>query len=73
MNAALAAEIGRLSPLEKFQLAEELWDELATSGEPLPIPVSHEKILAEDQALYRANPTEGSSWADVKARIVRPT
>jgi hypothetical protein len=29
----------------------------------------HEKALAEDQAAYRANPAEGSSWSDVKARI----
>ena len=69
MTAALSAEIRRLTPAEKLQLVEELWDDLAASEDHLPIPAWHEQILGEDQALYRANPAEGSSWDEVKARI----
>ena len=73
MNTALNAEISRLSPTEKLQLVEELWDTLAASPDQLAIPAWHAKLLAEDQALYRANPTEGSSWSEVKARITGQT
>lgn len=70
MNAALAAEINRLTAAEKLQLVEELWDQLSASEERLPIPGWHEKILAEDQEEYRRNPDQGSSWQEVKRRII---
>ena len=73
MNAALNTEISRLSPTEKLQLVEELWDTLAANPDQLGIPAWHAKLLAEDQALYQANPTEGSSWSEVKARITGRT
>jgi putative addiction module component (TIGR02574 family) len=73
MNAALNTEISRLSPTEKLQLVEELWDTLATNPDQLGIPAWHAKLLAEDQAIYQANLTEGSSWADVKSRITGQT
>jgi len=69
MNAALATEIRRLTPVEKLQLVEELWDDLAASKDPLPIPEWHRQLLAEDEARYHANPTEGSPWPEVKARL----
>lgn len=70
MNAALATEIGRLSSAEKLQLVEELWDEIAANEDQLLIPDWHQFILAEDQARYQANPTEGAPWPEVKARLV---
>jgi len=70
MNAALATEISRLTPAEKLQLVEALWDELAAGEDRLPIPAWHDALLREDQARYDANPTEGASWVEVKARIL---
>ena len=72
MNAALNAEIGRLTPAEKLQLVEALWTDLATNPEQIPIPDWHARLLDEDQAAYRANPPQGSTWSEVKARILRP-
>lgn len=71
MNTALATEIGRLTPAEKLELVERLWDEIAASDEQLPIPDWHRHILNEDQASYEANPAEGSPWPEVKARLLR--
>ncbi|MFA6961735.1 MAG: addiction module protein [Opitutaceae bacterium] len=68
MNTALASEINRLTPAEKLQLVEELWNDLAASEDRLPIPAWHEKLLAEDQVRYQANPTEGSPWSEVHLR-----
>jgi len=62
MNAALAAEIKRLTPEEKVRLIEELWDTLAQNPDHLPIPPEHERALAEDQVAYRAGPDAGVPW-----------
>ena len=71
MNAVLSAEIGHLTTMEKLSLIEEVWDSLSTNDNTIPIPEWHKTALAEDQALYDANPSEGSSWNDVKSRITR--
>ena len=69
VNPNLANEISRLSPQQKLQLVEELWDFLAASPDAIPLPAWHENVLAEDQAAFRTNPSEGSSWSDVMGRI----
>ena len=71
MHSSLAAEISRLTSAEKLQLVVELWDQLAASEDTLPIPAWHEHALAEDEAAYRANPGEGSTWSEVRKRIIR--
>lgn len=73
MNVALTTEISRLTSVEKLQLVEAIWDDLASGKDPLPVPDWHRQILAEDEARYQANPTEGSPWSEVKARIRRPS
>jgi putative addiction module component (TIGR02574 family) len=71
MNATIAAEIRRLTPVEKLQLVADLWDEIAASADMLPIPDWHRNALAEDEAQYRTNPTDGAPWAEVKARLLK--
>lgn len=73
MNATLATEISRLSPIDKLQLVEELWDSLAANPDQLPIPEWHKQLLAEAETAYLANPEAGSPWPEVKARITRKT
>ena len=69
VNAVLAAEISRLTASEKLQLVDKLWDDFAANEDRLPVPPLHDQILAEDEAPYRADPTDGSSWPEAKARI----
>jgi putative addiction module component (TIGR02574 family) len=69
MNAAISAEIAHLTPAEKLSFIGELWDGLSAGGGDIPIPEWHKDVLAEDQARYGANPAEGSSWEEVRARI----
>jgi|CXWL01.1.fsa_nt_gi putative addiction module component (TIGR02574 family) len=73
MNAALTTEISRLTPAEKLQLVEELWDTLAANPDQLPIPAWHAKLLGEDRAAYDTKSSEGAPWPDVKARITAKT
>ena len=70
MNAALAAEIERLSPAEKLLLVEELWNQIARESSAVEPPAWHDAVLAEDAQRYVSDPSRGDSWENVKRRIV---
>jgi putative addiction module component (TIGR02574 family) len=59
-----------LSASEKLTLITELWEDLASK--PEDIPITPEQIAEVDRRLeeYRQNPSLGSSWEEVKARIL---
>jgi putative addiction module component (TIGR02574 family) len=63
-------ELQRLSPAEKFALAIELWDEL--SSNPDEIPVTEEQLNEMDRRFeeYQRYPDKVVSWEEVKARIL---
>jgi putative addiction module component (TIGR02574 family) len=63
-------ELRTLSPSDKLTLVTELWEDLASR--PEDIPITPEQIAEVDRRLeeYRQNPDLGSSWEDVKARIL---
>ncbi len=58
-----------LSPAEKLQLVEDLWDDLAAV--PSDVPVHDWQIAEMDRRManLRANPSSGLSWEEVKRRI----
>ncbi|MBV8213805.1 MAG: addiction module protein [Verrucomicrobia bacterium] len=63
-------ELQTLSLAEKFALAIELWDELASN--PDEIPVTDEQLNELDRRFeeYRRNPDKVVSWEDVKVKIL---
>jgi putative addiction module component (TIGR02574 family) len=62
-------ELRTLSASEKLTLVAELWEDLASK--PEDIPITPQQIAEVDRRLeeYRQNPGLGSSWEEVKARI----
>jgi len=58
-----------LSPAEKLQLVEDLWDDLAATPEAVPVHDWQKEELARRKANLQANPAGGSSWEDVQRRI----
>ena len=58
-----------LSPSEKLQLVEDLWDDLAAT--PSDVPVHDWQIAELDrrQANLRANPSSGLTWDEVQRRV----
>ena len=58
-----------LSPSEKLQLVEDLWDDLASTPEAIPIHEWQKKELARRKANLATNPASGMTWEDVKKRI----
>ncbi len=62
-------ELQTLSAAEKFALAIELWDELAST--PDEIPVTDEQLGELDQRFeeYQRNPDKVLPWEEVKADV----
>jgi putative addiction module component (TIGR02574 family) len=62
-------EITNLSPAEKLQLVEDLWDEIAANPSELPVLNWQKEELARRKSEYLQNPAIGDSWEEVKKRI----
>ena len=58
-----------LSPSEKLQLVEDLWDDLAGTPEAVPMHDWQKQELARRKANLQNNPALGLSWEDVKQRV----
>ena len=70
MRTSLPSGVAELSPSEKLQLVEDLWDELAESGVELSLTAVQRKLLRTERKAIRKNPGEGSAWPQVRARIL---
>jgi putative addiction module component (TIGR02574 family) len=64
-----SASIFDLSPSEKLQLVEDLWDDLAAEQETVPVHDWQERELARRKANLLKNPVSGLSWEDVKRAV----
>ncbi len=58
-----------LSPPEKLQLVEDLWDDLAATSEAVPVHDWQKQELARRKANLMNNPASGLSWEVVKQRV----
>jgi putative addiction module component (TIGR02574 family) len=58
-----------LSTDEKLEYVQSLWDRIAARPEDVPIPDWHREVLEERLQAYRANPTEGRPWDEVREEI----
>ena len=64
-----AHSIFDLSPPEKLQLVEDLWDDLAAVPSEVPIHDWQKEELARRKANLMNYPAAGLSWDEVKRRI----
>jgi len=64
-----SASIFDLSPAEKLQLVEDLWDDLAAEPEAVPVHDWQRQELARRKANLLRNPASGLSWEEVKRRV----
>jgi putative addiction module component (TIGR02574 family) len=58
-----------LSPSEKLQLVEDLWDDLAASPETVPVHNWQKEELARRKANLLSRPASGLSWEEVRRRV----
>jgi putative addiction module component (TIGR02574 family) len=64
-----SASVFELSPSEKLQLVEDLWDDLAAVPEAVPIHDWQKRELARRKTNLMKNPASGLLWEDVKRRV----
>ncbi len=58
-----------LSPSEKLQLVEDLWDDLAGTPQIVPVHDWQKEELARRKANLMRNPASGLSWEEVIRRV----
>jgi putative addiction module component (TIGR02574 family) len=68
MNADITS-VFDLSPSEKLQLVEDLWDDLAATAEDIPVHEWQKEALERRKANLAQNPGSGLSWEEVKRRV----
>ena len=69
MNANLLTEALKLSPDDRLQLIEALWETL--SEEDIPVTREERALLDARLADLDANPADQSPWSEVRARLQR--
>ena len=68
MNPNLTS-IFDLSPSEKLQLVEDLWDDLASTPEAVPVHEWQKEELDRRKANLLNNAASGLSWEEVQRRV----
>ena len=66
----LQREILRLPVEERLELAETIWESLEQITEQLSLPAWQRQMLDERIEADDADPDAGSSWDEVKQRIL---
>jgi putative addiction module component (TIGR02574 family) len=64
-----AVSVFDLSPAEKLQLVEDLWDDLAATPTAVPVHDWQKEELARRKANLMNNPGSGLSWDQVNERV----
>jgi putative addiction module component (TIGR02574 family) len=57
-----------LSPAEKLQLVEDLWDDLAATPDAVPVHEWQKQELARRKANLEKAPASALTWEQVKAK-----
>ncbi|MCU0874345.1 MAG: addiction module protein [Pirellulaceae bacterium] len=58
-----------LSPSEKLQLVEDLWDDLASTPSDVPVADWQVEELNRRKANLMSKPASGLNWDEVKRRV----
>jgi putative addiction module component (TIGR02574 family) len=69
MNKALLKELLELSPADRLQLVEDLWDSIEP-GDLGPLTDEQKQEIQRRYADHVRNPAKSSRWDDVKARLL---
>ncbi len=69
-SLASKASYSQLTVAERILLVQDIWDSIADSPESLELSDEHRQIIDARLADYHCDPRAGSSWEQVKARIL---
>ena len=68
-HASQPVSVFDLSPAEKLQLVQDLWDDLAASPADVPIHEWQKQEVARRKSNLMKNPVAGLDWSEVKRNI----
>jgi putative addiction module component (TIGR02574 family) len=60
-----------LSTEEKLQLVEDLWDDIASHPESVPVPAWHLEEIRRRKANLESRPAPGVDWATAREQLLR--
>jgi len=67
---SLLADLLELTPAERIQLAEDLWDSVNASPESMPgLTAEQLEVVERRLGEHAADPAGGIPWEDVRARL----
>jgi len=69
ISAKLTAELSALSPEEKLEVIEALWESIDFDSE-IPVPAWHLEELRRRAARHPDPGSNGTPWPEVKARLL---
>ncbi len=70
MTAQELTRILNLDVAQRIWLVQQIWDSLLKHPESIPLPNSQKEELDKRLDAHYNNPGAGSSWTDVKDRIL---
>jgi len=70
MENVSISDVFQLPIEERIRLAQAIWESVASSPDEVPLTAAQVRELDRCYDEYLADPDEGSSWIDVKARLL---
>jgi len=71
MTTTIEKEFRSLTVAERVNLVEELWEQVTSEPEALPVPDWQIKELERRRRLFQANPQRAIPWPQAKAQILK--
>jgi putative addiction module component (TIGR02574 family) len=65
-------QLRQLPVSEKLRVVEELWDDIASSGEQFPLPAWHREEAVKRMTDLAADPSIAIGRLDIWSRVGRP-
>jgi putative addiction module component (TIGR02574 family) len=71
MKSIRLSDVLELPVSERLKLVEAIWDSIADAPEVLELSEAQRLELDRRLAEYERNPSSGSPWSEVKARVLK--
>jgi putative addiction module component (TIGR02574 family) len=70
MSSNLTEEAKKLSIAERINLVEEIWDSIAEENGCFELSEAQKQELDRRLESFRANPSQGRTWEEIKAEFL---
>ena len=71
MPTDIREQIKKLSVAERILLVEEIWDSIAAENEAFELSPSQRDALNRRIESFRADPSQGRTWEEIKAEFMK--